>query len=340
MTSRSLNRRLLAFLICGMCASVAQAAWPPTEHYVSASAGGWGTVISSNLTPDLATTGGGVDSAHSEGSAVASLTDTGGAAVASANSSAHADASGVLGIKAASSDTLSDGSFAYAVAHASLVDVIHFYVPYGLPFVAPIVVDMDVHASWSSDSPAAPAVTLAQASLTVFNPASSNLGHSLNIGPGSSFVNGSTATITTQITRGILQSMITNYPQYVTTGPLGYDIAFALGMDLSSFGGLPPGYSLDASHTATLSISTPAGITWDSASGLLLASPVPEPDTSGLMLFGLVGLGAFEARRRRAPLRRWGASSDRPHFNENSSKATHGTMLSQRQSQRRPAVNT
>jgi hypothetical protein len=303
MTSRSLNRRLLAFLICSIGASVAQADWLPTEHYVYASSGGWGNDFSSGpgLTPGLATTGGGIDPAHSEGSAVASLTDAGGTVVASANSSARADASGVLGITAASSDTVSSGSYAFAVAHATLADVIHFHVPYGLPFVNPILVNMDVHASWASDAITAQAVTLAQASLTVFNPASSDLGHSLYIGPGSSLANGSTATITAQITQSILQSMISNYPQYVTAEPLGYDIAFILGMNLGSFGGLPPGYSLDASHTATFSISTPADVTWDSASGLLLSTgrepdiTVPEPNTFALMLFGLV---AFAAARR------------------------------------------
>jgi hypothetical protein len=250
------------------------------------------------LTPQLNATGGGSDTTDSQGSAVVSLTDSVGNVVALADSSAYANAAGVLGITASTSNSLSDGSVAYGVANATLDDVIHFHVLSGLPFSDSILVSMDVHASWSNSGPAAPGLTLAQAHLFVFNPAVSNLGHSLMIGSDSSFVNGGTSTLSATITKGMLQSMITNYPQYVTAEASGYDIAFTLEMSLQTAGALPPGYQLDASHTATLSISTPVGVNWTSASGLLAVSPVPEPATASLMLFGIFALAAARHARR------------------------------------------
>jgi len=57
-------------------------------------------------------------------------------------------------------------------------------------------------------------------------------------------------------------------------------------------------YTFDGSHTATLSIVVPAGVTWQADSGVFLTQ-VPEPSTLQLVLAGVPGVFAAVRLRRR-----------------------------------------
>lgn len=288
--------------------SAAWAAWNPSDHYVSASAAAACPFVSGNTDCVTSQTGGLSDPSISSGSANGALVSGyDGTVWATATGEASASAgTGRLGIKAVSPPTTSNGSVV-GVAQATLADVLTFHIPYGTPFVNSIDVTMGVHAAWTYQGPAGTEpinLTLGTASLSVFNPGTSNLGKTayIGLGSGGTVANNQPYTITADIKMSWLQTLINDYPAYVQFTSSGYDIPFTLQMSLATFGGMAPGFAFDASHTAQLAISTPTGVTWSSASGLLLADAVPEPSTYALALLGAATLGCV-MQRRRAPAR-------------------------------------
>lgn len=57
-------------------------------------------------------------------------------------------------------------------------------------------------------------------------------------------------------------------------------------------GAMDGGAVMDLGHTGLVKVVLPAGVSMSSSSGIFLSQPVPEPATAGLMLAGLLGLGA------------------------------------------------
>jgi hypothetical protein len=79
---------------------------------------------------------------------------------------------------------------------------------------------------------------------------------------------------------------------YVTNGE-----NLLLDMTLNTTAG--GGATADFLNTAQLSLGLPSGVTFTSASGVLLTAGVPEPSTWALMLLGFAGLGYAGYRRTR-----------------------------------------
>lgn len=85
----------------------------------------------------------------------------------------------------------------------------------------------------------------------------------------------------------------------VVSVPFFFDDAHrAILLTASLFAQAFNGADVDFGSTGTLVLSLPSGLTFSSASGLLLTSPVPESSTLLMLLVGLGGVAAIARRRR------------------------------------------
>ncbi|MCV2355979.1 PEP-CTERM sorting domain-containing protein [Paucibacter sp. B2R-40] len=302
------KRFWIAAALIGAACNAARADWIPVDKSEVYGSSGAGARTFSSYYSAVTGSGGGIyDPLTSGGTAVGGIQDLrNGQMLRTATSTASADmASASLSISANGSLPLSDGSWATSGALSTLHDTLSFHIPYGNLLPSSILLKMDVHAGWLHDPNAGPTITnktLGQASIGVRNGSGIGAFDNIYIGTDTRLSNGGTVTLVADLKPSYLKTLITQYPQFTTITPTGYDIYFSFDMLLKTYKSMDAGDSLDASHTAKLvTIDVPTGVTWTSRSGLLLASAVPEPSTWAFWLVGLTGIGALgrKGRQRR-----------------------------------------
>jgi hypothetical protein len=205
-------------------------------------------------------------------------------------SDASADlAAGRLGVRA-SAFLGSRDEFVMARGAAALSDTLTFHLPANMSS-ASITLSMDVHATSSVPIPRWPYV-VSGSSFLDFGGMADAVGWQDN--PFGSGGFSRTLSVTTTVQDGIPVDWSATMDAVVSVSP------YAPGFQ-------PGWYTLDGSHTATLSIVVPAGVTWDSDSGVFLTQ-MPEPSALVLVLAGVPG--AFAAARLHRPGRRQAPARD------------------------------
>jgi hypothetical protein len=196
-------------------------------------------------------------------------------------SDAAADlAAGRLGVRA-SAFLGSPDEFVQAQGFATLSDTLTFHLPPNMSS-ASITLSMDVHATASVPGPLWLYVVHGSSFLDFGGMADAVLWQDEPFGSGGF---SRTLSVTAIVQDGIPVDWSAMMNADVTVSP--YAPGFQGGW-----------FTFDGSHTATLSVVVPAGVTWESDSGVFLTQ-MPEPSALELMLAGVPGV--FAAARLRRP---------------------------------------
>jgi hypothetical protein len=205
-------------------------------------------------------------------------------------SDASADlAAGRLGVRA-SAFLGSHDEAVMARGFAALSDTLTFHLPPNMSS-ASITLSMDVHATSSVPLPEWLNVVSGSSFLDFGGMADAVLWQDVRFG---SLGFSRTLSVTAIVQDGIPVDWSATLEAVVSVSP--YAPGFQGGW-----------YTLDGSHTATLSLVVPAGVTWESDSGVFLTQ-IPEPSALQLMLAGVPGVCA--AARFRRPGRRQALARD------------------------------